>query len=92
MKEKRYEIFKRGELENRNPEGINALKDEPDDFGGLPQTQSRYVNGSPRSKLNRNFGQSVNNVAAQSEKNTSSKAQRSDNIPSFLKNQTKNHK
>ena len=42
-KEKRYELYKRGELSDRNPPGINALGDpESSVNGNILETRSRY--------------------------------------------------
>ena len=52
-KEKRYELYKRGELSDRNPPGINALGDpESSVNGNILENRSRYETGAPRSSLN----------------------------------------
>ncbi len=56
MKEKRYEIFKKGELEGRNPNGINAFSDpQSDENGNILKNRSKYETCAPRSSLNNNM-------------------------------------
>ena len=65
MKEKRYQIIKRGELENRDPPGINALGDPESSVNGdILKNRSRFETGAPRSSLNNNvFNEQMNRKA-----------------------------
>ena len=65
MKEKRYEIYKRGESIDRNPPGINALGDNESSVNGdILENRSRYETAAPRSSLNNNMYNGLMNKKA----------------------------
>jgi len=65
MKEKRYQIFKRGELDLRNPEGMNALGDPESNVNGdILENRSKYETCAPRSSLNNNMYNRMMNAKA----------------------------
>ena len=64
MKKKRYEIYKRGQLDDayRTPKGINALGDPESSVNGdILENASRYETCAPRSSLNNNMYNSLMN-------------------------------
>ena len=65
MREKRYQIFKRGELDGRDPPGINALGDPESSVNGdILENRSRYETCAPRSSLNNTvFNEQMNRKA-----------------------------
>ncbi|MBQ9468254.1 MAG: hypothetical protein IJU52_04540 [Clostridia bacterium] len=51
-KEKRYELYKRGELTGRDAPGVNALAEDSGTADDLLPNRSRGQTPSPRSSLN----------------------------------------